>query len=232
MDLAREPIHELALIGVEAFTTTRAAGSFGTTDSAPVGEVMLRWSTLVEELERAAGRVASARQVHGFTVATHSGDWRGWLRLSAADGHVAPAPGTALAATVADCVPVFLAHPAGAVALLHAGWRGTAGGILARGVAALEVAGAPARDLHLHLGPAICGRCYEVGPDVYSQLTGRAATEPQHVDLRDLLAGQARALGIRSVSASAACTRCDNDRFYSHRAGDSGRQLAVIYARR
>ena len=80
----------------------------------------------------------------------------------------------------------------------------------------------------LHLGPAICGRCYQVGPDVFEQLTGWQTIRNRHVDLRALLAEQAKEMGVRQLSASPHCTRCDNDRFFSHRAGDAGRQVAVI----
>ncbi|MDB4886168.1 MAG: Multi-copper polyphenol oxidoreductase, laccase, partial [Gemmatimonadetes bacterium] len=79
--------------------------------------------------------------------------------------------------------------------------------------------------------PAICGRCYEVSPDVYGQLTGRSVTAPTTVDLRALIADHARAAGVRAITVSPFCTRCDNDRFFSHRAGDAGRQLGVVFAR-
>jgi hypothetical protein len=52
------------------------------------------------------------------------------------------------------------------------------------------------------------------------------------VDLRDLIARRARDLGVSTITSSAYCTRCDNDRFFSHRAGDAGRQLGVIVAAR
>jgi copper oxidase (laccase) domain-containing protein len=45
-----------------------------------------------------------------------------------------------------------------------------------------------------------------------------------------VIAGQARAAGVASVFADVACTRCDNERYYSHRAGDPGRQLGVVFA--
>ena len=80
----------------------------------------------------------------------------------------------------------------------------------------------------MHLGPAICGRCYEVGPEVFEQLTGWSTTRTRHVDLRALLAEQARNGGVQHLSASPYCTRCDNDRFFSHRCGDAQRQVAVI----
>jgi YfiH family protein len=135
-----------------------------------------------------------------------------------------------MAVTVADCVPVFVAHPSGAAAALHSGWRGTAAGITSRAIELLVDQGFAAHDLRLHCGPAICGKCYEVSADVYGQLTGRQVTAPAPVDLRALIADQARALGVREISVSPLCTRCDNDRFYSHRAGDAGRQLGVIRA--
>lgn len=225
-----DPIADFADFGVVAFTTTRAAGSFGTASGEPVGTVMGRWSALQDGLRQWTPRLATAQQVHGAEVIAHVAGWEGWLRGTAADGHVANARGTALAVTVADCVPVFVAHPSGAVALLHSGWRGTVARILDTGVRALHSAGWPARELRVHLGPAICGDCYEVSPDVYEQLTGRAVSAPTRVDLRALLTDHAHALGVSSVTSSPYCTRCHNDRFFSHRAGDAGRQLGVIVA--
>jgi YfiH family protein len=236
MPIPRESVADFAPLGVVAFTTTRAAGTFGTAGADPVGEVTGRWWHLLEELGSEDGgrasRLASARQVHGTCVAVHGNGWTGLLRLAAADGHVAAERGTALAVTIADCVPIFIAHPSGVVALLHSGWRGTAAHILDAGLAALRRLDLSPAELTIHLGPAICGRCYEVGPEVLTQLTGRAATTPGLVDLRAILAEQARAAGVSRISVSPWCTRCHNDRFFSHRAGDAGRQLAIIVAPR
>jgi copper oxidase (laccase) domain-containing protein len=69
-----------------------------------------------------------------------------------------------------------------------------------------------------------------VSPDVYERLTGSRPSKPTTVDLRALIADHARAAGVRHISMSAACTRCHNDRFFSHRAGDAGRQLGVLIA--
>jgi copper oxidase (laccase) domain-containing protein len=84
--------------------------------------------------------------------------------------------------------------------------------------------------LRVHTGPAICGKCYEVSADVYAQLTGTNPGTPTPIDLRALIADHARAAGVREISSSPRCTRCDNDRFYSHRAGDAERQLGVMIA--
>ncbi|HKN66951.1 MAG TPA: polyphenol oxidase family protein [Gemmatimonadaceae bacterium] len=226
-----ERVDDFSPFGIRAFTTTRASGSFGLAFDDPVGLVMQRWRQLREELAPTGARLASAGQVHGSRVVVHSDGWEGWLRIDGADGHVAPQRGLALAVSVADCVPVFIAHPSGAVALLHSGWRGTAARIVERGIEALAQRGFPAGELRLHLGPAICGSCYQVGADVFRQLTGQESSRPAEcVDLRALIAGHARAAGVRHITTSALCTRCDNDRLYSHRAGDAGRQIAVIYA--
>ncbi len=224
-----EVVEPFAELGVTAFTTGRAAGSFGTATDEPVRDVMGRWSALRALVGGSSPRLATATQVHGAAIISHGGTWRGWLRGQDADGHLSLDGVTAMAVTVADCVPVFLAHASGAIAALHSGWRGTAERITERAIAALHDAGLPAIELRLHCGPAICGSCYEVSADVYARLTGRDPGAPKTIDLRALIADHARSAGVREISVSPLCTRCNNDRFFSHRAGDPGRQLGVIY---
>lgn len=227
-----EPVGPLAAVGVRAFVTRREAGTFGLSGADPVGEVLARWSALLRDLAGEATGVAVAPQVHGSTVLAHAWRWTGLLRTTAADGHATTERGVALAVTVADCIPVFLAHPSGAVALLHSGWRGTAARIVEQGVRVLGRAGLAPDELVAHLGPGICGRCYEVSAAVRSELTGQPATRPGNVDLRALIAEHAHAAGVRDITVSPWCTCCDNDMFFSHRAGDPGRQIAVIVAGR
>ena len=216
--------------GVAAFTTGRQAGSFGLHTDEAVRDVIARWTALRAQLGGPAARLATSSQVHGNHVVRHRGEWRGWLRGEEADGHLADERGTAMAVTVADCVPVFVAHPSGATAVLHSGWRGTEARITEVAIAQLDSLGLRADDLRVHLGPAICGRCYEVSPEVYARLTGARPDRPTPIDLRALIAQHAAAAGVRHISISELCTRCDNDRLFSHRAGDSGRQLGVIVA--
>ena len=225
-----EQVDDFAAFGVRAFTTSRVAGTFGFHSSEPTVDVMRRWSALREELSSGGSRLATASQVHGARVVVHGSEWEGWLRVDRADGHACLHRGTAMAVTIADCVPVFLAHPSGATALLHSGWRGTAARIIQHGIDALAARGIPVAEMHVHLGPSICGKCYEVSPDVYAQLTGRSVGRPTSVDLRAVIADHARVAGVRRISTSALCTRCDNERLFSHRAGDEGRQVAVIQA--
>jgi YfiH family protein len=192
--------------------------------------VMSRWSALQDSLAEKAPRLATIRQVHGSRVIVQTGGWSGWLRGGQADGQIAIERGTALATTVADCVPVFIAHPSGVVALLHSGWRGTVARVTEEALGILSRNGFSPADLRVHLGPAICGRCYEVSADVRAQLTGEAANRAGNVDLRSLIADHARAAGVRNIAVSHYCTRCDNDQLFSHRAGDAGRQIGVITA--
>jgi len=223
-----EPIEDFRDFGIDAFTTTRDSGSFGTATDEAVGDVMGRWEMLHRFVAASAPRFATARQVHGKRVITHSAGWSGWLRSDAADGHLAPGRGIGIAVTVADCVPVFIAHPSGAAALLHAGWRGTAAGILGVALRDLRSAGCPTAELRIHLGPSVCGSCYEVSPTVYQTLTGRTVDSPTPVDLRLILADDARNEGVRQISLSPFCTLCHQGRFFSHRGGDLGRQLGVL----
>ena len=230
-EVPKEVVPDFDGWGIRAFTTTRDAGSFGLASTEPVNEVMGRWTAVQRELSDFARRLASIRQVHGTRILVHTGGWEGWLRGEEADGHIASEKGIALAVGVADCVPVFIAHPSGIVALLHSGWRGTAAHITTEAISALARYGLPPDELAIHLGPAICGRCYEVSAEVREQLTGQPATRPGNVDLRSLIAGHARAAGVKRITVSEYCTRCDNERLFSHRAAEAGRQIGVVFAR-
>ncbi len=185
-----------------------------------------------ERLKRATGlpRLARCRQVHGARVARLGGakaaDWEG----GEADALVTTADGVLLAVTVADCVPVFVVDPdRRLLGLAHAGWRGTAAGVVEATLAALEELGADPASLHLHLGPAICGHCYEVGPEVPAALGGVAA-EARRVDLREVIVRRALSAGAMAgqVTVSGLCTRCAPGRFYSYRGGDRGRRMCAF----
>lgn len=228
--IGRENAGDFSRFGIQAFTTTRDAGTFGFGGTDPVVEVMTRWSALQEDLSHLARRTVIGRQVHGSHVITHRGGWEGLLCTGEADGHLAAERGIVLTVSVADCVPIFIAHPSGIVALLHSGWRGTVDRIIDAGINSYARLGISPDELHVHLGPSICGRCYEVSADVRERLTGQPANREGNVDLRSLIAEHASALGVLDVTMSADCTRCDNDKYFSHRAGDLGRQIAVIVA--
>jgi polyphenol oxidase len=196
----------------------------------PVGQVMSRWRALRTALP-GADAVVLGNQIHGAEVMT-VGPARGWLQVEGIDGWVTTTPGTYLAVTVADCIPVYLGVPARGVALLHAGWRGTAAGILQAGLEQLLLAsGADPADVIMHCGVGICGRCYEVGSEVMAGCGVRpVGPGPWHVDLREVLAGQAAELGVVLLTVSSWCSAHDRPSFYSHRAssGADGRMVAYL----
>jgi polyphenol oxidase len=201
--------------------------------STPVGEVIQRWRDLGQHLGFAS--LIHARQVHGSRVLVHQSVPDGMLIAGDADGHMTNAAGALLAISIADCVPIFLVEPVQrTVAVLHSGWRGAAAGILERGIelflARLQADGA---GLLMHLGPAICGDCFEVGAEVPERLgipTAGGYGPRLNVDLRALLAQRALSCGLvsQNITISTHCTRCGSTPFYSHRAGCGERQLAVI----
>jgi polyphenol oxidase len=197
----------------------------------PVGDVLTRWAEF--GTSTGTGRWIHGRQVHGSTVRVHdAGGPPGLYLAPACDGHVTAAPGALLTVGLADCVGVSLVDPERRViALLHAGWRGAAAGILRRGIETMaERFLTDPKDLHVHLGPAICAECYEVGPEVHEALGLEVPDGPTPVDLRGALAARAEKLGVAAdrITVSAFCTKCGDSPFFSHRAGDAARHQAYL----
>ena len=176
--------------------------------------------------------VVRSRQVHGAMTRVHADLPVGESVVGEGDGHITRQPGLLLTVTLADCVPVFIADPVHrAVALLHAGWRGAAGGVLEQGLDAMARAfGSAPGDLFVHLGPAICGRCYEVGSEVFEALGEAPPSRPASIDLRALIRRRALAAGIGTghLTVNTECTLCGDGRYFSHRRGDTGRHRGFI----
>ncbi|HXF96484.1 MAG TPA: polyphenol oxidase family protein [Gemmatimonadales bacterium] len=222
--------------GVVAGITARPM-SLGLWSDESVGQVMGRWRAFRAAFAPRFSTTVLSHQVHGSEVRWHAGRPEGWLILDGVDGHATAEPGVLLTITVADCVPVYLVAPdKGALALLHAGWRGTAARVLERGVQLLKQrAFARAGDIVMHCGVGICGVCYEVGSEVDQALRGSVRELPAgarggYADLRAVLAQQARELGLGAVTVSPWCSAHDRDRFFSHRAsgGRDGRMVAYL----
>ncbi|GGM11618.1 peptidoglycan editing factor PgeF [Nakamurella endophytica] len=192
---------------------------------------------LAERTGVPAARTAWMHQVHGTSVAGVGDRIDG--PFEATDGLVTDRPGTALAVLVADCVPVLAADPvAGVVGVAHAGRRGAAAGILGRLLAALEDLGGSTGRTQVLLGPAICGRCYEVPDDlqdeVERQLPGsacRTADGTGGLDLRAGLAAQLAGLGVARWRVDPRCSREDGTLFSHRRMGGArtGRFAGVVW---
>jgi YfiH family protein len=186
---------------------------------------------LVAALGLEPERVVFARQVHGTRLLDHRPDTvsrllapRGATILEA-DGHVVSELGVVALVFVADCLPIALAGPGG-VALLHAGWRGLAGGIIASGVGAVEATTAA-------LGPGIGPCCYEVGEEVlepFRRLGGGVATGPM-LDLAEAARRLLAEAGVAQIELAGLCTSCEEELFFSHRRdrGRTGRQAGIAW---
>src|SRR5215207_7075584 len=174
-------------------------------------------------------RFAQGRQVHGTTVRSLEGPPpRGEPRD--ADGQATSARGVAPIVLTADCLPVALVAPE-AVAMLHCGWRGLAGGIVADGVRALRELGA-AGVIEAAIGPGAGRCCYAVGDEVRSTFAhhGDEVLEGRNLDLKLVARGELEATGVGGVRDVGVCTMCSHD-FFSHRrdGGVTGRQAGVAW---
>jgi hypothetical protein len=184
-----------------------------------------------ERLRERLGLTGLARgyQVHGtrVVVATEPIDIAcPQDQLPRADGQATALGGLAPMVLAADCLPVALAA-SGAVAMVHAGWRGLAAGVLEQGVQRIiELADATA--IEAVIGPGAGACCYEVGPEVREALgqEGSGST----VDLAAVARERLRAAGVKEVQVLDVCTICD-ERFFSHRReGErAGRQAGVAW---
>jgi len=149
-----------------------------------------------------------------------------------ADGLVSDGAGQSLWVCGADCTPVLLADPSsGRVAACHAGWRGVAGGILARAIELLEAAGSRRSQLLVALGPAVGGANYQVERQVSVQLgalgqlqaAGALLPDPEEgrdrLDIRLAAALQLRNLGLEAgqISHCPLCTVAEAELFHSWR---------------
>lgn len=259
------------LPGARAAFSTRAGGiSEGPFESLNLGvltgdepaQVAENRRRLAAVLSLRPERIVIGRQVHGAEVLRHDGPQspspfvgpghdplRGEAVPSAparggipppADGHALEAGDLAALVFVADCLPVAVAGEAG-VAILHCGWRGLAGGIVERGVAAIGATAAA-------IGPGIGPCCYEVGEEVLASFLplgvgggaaeggGKGGVAPHVAEGRMLdLPGVARLLleraGVERVESAGHCTSCEPELFFSHRRDGprTGRQGGLVW---
>jgi len=182
------------------------------------------------------GKLVMTNQVHGGVVrVVTSADWKDdpYEKVSyEADGLMTATPGVTLMIFSADCIPVLLYDPVRKViAAVHAGWRGTAEGVVTRAVERMkDVYGCRGRDLLAAVGPGICPNCFETHEDVPNAMMssmGTAALPYMEikengkfaVDLKGLNARRLEQAGLdpANVAICDQCTACRPDRFWSHR---------------
>jgi YfiH family protein len=242
------------LPGVQAFTFTRGGG----VSQGPYASLNLAFHVDDAEAAVAANRVTVEawlpgapnlqwlQQVHGTRVIDLPDVAAVTRAPIEADGLITSAPGIACCVMTADCLPVFLASARGdEVALVHAGWRGLAGGIIERAIAGMKT---PPDNVRVWLGPAIAACHFEVGTEVREAIVAstelvadsrqalldcfQPAQTPDKfmADLYAIARHKLMGLGVTQVSGGEYCSYCDAQQFFSYRRdGRTGRNLSVIY---
>lgn len=239
------------------FTTRRGGVSAGCLSSLNLG--IHRgddWNNVYENYRRLGQAVGFTPEQTVFTHQTHTdivarvgAEDRGWGLFREVeperDGIYTDEPGVALVCFAADCTPILLHDPVRhAVAAVHAGWRGTALGIVRRCVEAMHRDfGSEPGELEAAIGPCIGPCCFETDANVPQAIVAglgaeaepliRTAGEKFFPDLKKLNALWLRQCGVRKIDLSCDCTRCQPDRFWSHRVTGNARgsQAAVILLR-
>jgi YfiH family protein len=179
----------------------------------------------------------TVRQVHGTRVVMADPA----AEPTEADAIVTRERGLAVGIVTADCVPVLLLAPSvGAVAAVHAGWRGAAAGVLEAALRRVcETSDVTPAGVEVALGPSIGPCCYRVGVEVQAAFTARTGTTTAAawtpagdrlvLDLRGAARLLLEAAGVRSITAVGPCTRCTPTLASYRRDGaDAGRQLSFI----
>ncbi len=207
-----------------ALFTARAHGNLSSVGGDGAEHGLQARGQLREQL--GVGRLVRSYQVHGSVVrrlcdAAEVGD------DVEADGHATALRDVGAMVLTADCLPVAVGAN-GAVAMVHAGWRGLAAGVLEEGVRAVRELGGDGEIVAI-VGPGAGPCCYEVGEEVHAAFGGvhRAG---RSIDLKAIARDRLLADGVATVRDVAACTICD-ERFFSHRreGARAGRQGGVAW---
>jgi len=234
-DVAAGPV-ELGFTGRSA---GRGSGPYaglnlgGHVGDAPA-DVEANRTAVAAELDLPRERLVFMNQVHGSEVAQVDAPWA--AEPPAADGIVTRAEGLALAVLVADCVPVLLHDAAaGVIGAVHAGRPGMMAGVVGRAVGAMRDLGATR--ISATVGPAVCGRCYEVPEDMAlaaaAMSPASAARSWTGTPAIDVAAGVVEQLVTADVAVHwvPGCTRESADLYSYRRDGRTGRFAGVVVRR-
>jgi YfiH family protein len=227
--------------GADAWFTTRDLPLAGDGNDGNAG-----WSRVAAAAGVNGNRIVRLTQVHGAMVHAHIRGAPVPTVRPAADAAATDDPDVALAVQVADCVPLLVADAGGrAVAAVHAGWRGTAAGVVATALETLRVTFGVGPDrLIAALGPAIGPCCYRVGADVVGAFSN-AGYDPQAIgrwfvrtdaglslDLWAANRDRLLASGVAAdrVHVARLCTACHPELFHSYRRDGpaTGRLAGVV----
>lgn len=195
-----------------------------------------------------------ARQTHTTNIRVVTAEDRGAGVLRERpyhniDGLMTDVPGITLVTYHADCIPVYFVDPMHrAIALVHAGWRGTVEGIQQRAVELMgEHYGTAAADLIIGIGPGICEDCYEVGEEVAEEFISCFGGDTEHIlsaphtkvggtrhwqlNLKEANRRRLMRCGVQAarIHVTKLCTCCRSELFFSHRAAGVKRGLNAAF---
>jgi YfiH family protein len=188
-----------------------------------------------------AGVFPRWKQVHGTAIAEVLGPGQ---ECGSVDGLWSCVPSQKIAVVTADCVPILMMNrKIGAVAALHAGWRGTYSGIVNEFLSGLPAEFSNPKEWSALLGPSIRACCYEVSEDLIQQFKAKfgelnpSLIEPEHrkLDLIEVNVHQLLECGVEEIVVHPDCTYCSKTakgdfKYYSYRRGDrDARQYSVIW---
>jgi polyphenol oxidase len=247
LDIITDPLLRPALHGFFSRQGGASSGVFaglncggGSSDQREV--VAINRARAAAALGVAPERLIGVQQNHSATVATIAEPPASPIR---ADALVTATPGLALSVLTADCQPVLLVAPgAEVIGAAHAGWRGALAGVLGATVAAMEELGAETADIRAVIGPTISQRAYEVGPELFDEVTADDAEaarffaaghgDRMQFDLPGYGLHRLRAAGVGEAAWTGHCTYTDPARFFSYRRSvhrkeaDYGRMISAI----
>ncbi len=252
----KDTLEYLTAPGISAahcFTTRLGGVSEGYLDSLNIGihrgdkpeNVAQNYQILANALNFDPEKLILTRQTHSDTVRLVTAADTGSIfreDIPECDGLITNTPGLTLVVFTADCTPILFHDPVtGAVGAAHAGWRGTAGDIAGKTVAAMvRHFGCKAENIRCAIGPNIGQCCFQTDgevPEAMVAALGEAAKphirqvgQKYYVNLKEINALFLRRAGVQHIDISCDCTRCDSRRFWSHRLTGSlrGSQGAII----
>ena len=201
------------------------------------------WNAVAQAFGISPDRLVTVNQVHGEAIVTVDGQNYSSMRAASADGLITNVPGIAIGIETADCVPILLIDPVTpAVGAVHAGWRSTVQKIVQQAVKKMqdEFGTDPSRMIAA-IGPAICGKCYEVDEPVmgpvrrnfpfWSEAAVSRGNDKWGLDLVKLNRLELAQIGLaeKNIHTLGMCTSCRKDLFYSFRVeGRTGRMLSTV----
>lgn len=183
----------------------------------------------------------TARQTHSTAICFIESAKQAQEKMPACDAMTTKAQGVLLAIQTADCLPILIADAqTGAIAAIHAGWRGTVGRITERTVADLMRQGVNTRNCLAAIGPTACSECYEVGEEVIERykkefrywkqlLVNFKEGGKAHLDIRAANVQQLAYCGFdeEQIFVAPYCTMHQNELFFSYRKEAGGEPLKV-----